>query len=41
MIALSQTLNEPQYGNISILKTALCAMIFMAMTGCASQVEMR
>jgi hypothetical protein len=41
MIVLSQVLNEPQYGNISILKTALCGMMFMAMTGCASQVEMR
>ena len=41
MIVLSQLLNEPQYGNISILKTALCGMMFMAMTGCASQVEMR
>jgi hypothetical protein len=41
MIMLSQFLNEPEYGNISILKTALCGMMFMAMTGCASQVEMR
>jgi hypothetical protein len=41
MIVLSQVLNEPQYSNISILKTALCGMIFMAITGCASQVEMR
>jgi hypothetical protein len=41
MIVFSQVLNEPQYGNISILKTALCGMIFMAITGCASQVEMR
>ncbi len=41
MIVLSQVLNEPQYGNISILKTALCGMMFMAITGCASQVEMR
>jgi hypothetical protein len=41
MIVLSQLLNEPQYGSISILKTALCGMIFMAITGCASQIEMR
>ena len=41
MIVLSQVLNEPAYNNITILKTALCGMIFMAMTGCASQVEMR
>jgi di/tricarboxylate transporter len=41
MIVLSQVLNEPQYGSITILKTALCGMIFMAMTGCASQIEMR
>ncbi len=41
MIVLSQVLNEPQYGSISILKTALCGMMFMAVTGCASQVEMR
>jgi hypothetical protein len=40
MIVLSQVLNEPQYGNIRILKTALCGMIFMAMTGCVSQIEM-
>ena len=41
MIVLSQVLNEPQYGSITILKTALCGMIFMAITGCASQIEMR
>ncbi len=40
MIVLSQFLNEPPF-NISILKTALCGMIFMAITGCASQIEMR
>jgi di/tricarboxylate transporter len=41
MIVLSQFLNEKEYGNISILKTALCGIIFLALTGCASQVEMR
>jgi hypothetical protein len=41
MIMLSQFLNEKEYGNISILKTALCGIIFLALTGCASQVEMR
>jgi hypothetical protein len=41
VIAISATMNEPEYGNISILKTALCGCMFMAITGCSSQIEMR